>query len=345
MKKSEELMLLLEYNKMNVSSYHLRKQLSFELTHPNTLLFNPSLEDMFLLEYGKNNVEYYLLHNPLMYHKSWPKEIQSIGQFYVQTKDSSRVVTIDEIIEHPAYKGAGLKRILQDIFAKYIEEYNQAFFVMIKQIKKLYYLLPKKQLLLLKNFQKKLLISILFFSIILGLYLIPSFPSSHDFLWYQNIVNMFDNQTFVSNTTIILGRLSLIVFLIFFGTYYAFKSLIKDVRKIEHHHRNFNIEYLEKEHQYHVNKTILNIQLYISKIEDQNKEKKQLLDSFHFEQKELKNYLTTLQITHQKNDRLQRHKSLFIKVLKKTYFLAIILALSFFLSMTIQVLFEVISNV
>jgi hypothetical protein len=345
MKKSEELMLLLEYNKMKGTSYHLRKQLSFEIGHPNTLLFDPSLEEIFMLEYSKSKTEYYLLKNPLMYHKSWPKEIHSIGQFYVQTKESNRVVTIDEIIENPAYKGMGLKRIMQDIFAKYIIEYDQAFLSMLKRLKKLYYLLPKNQDYILKNFRKKLLFSILFFLVILSIYIIPSQSYFIDFIGYQTIMNIFDNSSLLPRITNLIGRLSLLVLLFFFLIHFSFKSLLKDVKKGENIQRDFNEDLILNEHQKHIDKTILNIQLFISKIEDENKEKYQLLDTIYFEDNNLKIYQKNLYKIYQKNDVLQKNKNYYIKALKVTYYSALFLSILFICSLIIQTVIGVMFSV
>ncbi|MGS0973644.1 MAG: hypothetical protein ACVCEJ_10520 [Candidatus Izemoplasmataceae bacterium] len=345
MKKSEELMLLLTYNKLNSSTYHLRKQLSFETTHPNTLLFNASLEELIRLDYGKNKAELYLFKNPLMYHHTWPKEIKSIEQFYVQTKESNRVVSIKEIIDHPAYKGAGLKRILQDIFAKYIEEYNVAFLTMLKRIKKLYFLLPKKEINILKNFKKKILFSLFIFVVLFAIFLIPSQTIFMNNFLQKFIDIVFHNSSIIQRATLTIGRLSLLVYLIYFVIYFAFKSQIKDVQEMQIIHRNFDEDKAIENHQNHIEKVMLNIQLYIEKIEHEQKDNYPLLEHLSYEQKEVQNYIKNLSKIHQKNDQLQKQKPFFIETLNISYFVALILSVIFILSIIIQVLIGVVFHV
>lgn len=341
MKKSEELMLLLAYNKKEVPEYRLRKQLSYELNHPNTLLFHASLEELFRMEYGINTMKYYQMKNPLMYHNSWPKELTSIRQFYVQTKDSNRIVSIDEIIEHPSYNGIGLKRILQDIFATYIEEYNKAFLSMLKQLKKAYYLLPKNTLLSLKKYRKKVVISFLIFFVLLALYLLPWSQIIHKAEYLEVYQNIFHNSSILSTVFFTIGRLSILFYLVFFMVYYAYRSRKKEVHSIEHIHRDFDEELVVKNHQKHIDKSILNIQLFIEKVEDKSKQDIDLLKAFDYEDKMLKNYTTKLAQTHRKNDLLLLRESRYISTMNKAAFFANITASIFFLYLIVQLLLEV----
>lgn len=345
MKKSEELMLLLDYNKINVTNYRLREQLKFEIDHPNTFLFNLTLEEIALLKYKKNSSEFYLFKNPLMYHNKWPNTINNVEQFYVQTKESNRVVTIDEVVKHPAYNGAGLKRILQDIFAKYIEEYNSAFYRSLDRIKKLYYMVPKNELMHVKNLRNKTVMSVLTFFLVLLIMYLPN-QSIIDGKIISDLSSLLTGESnLLKLITISIGRFSLVLMLIYFMIHYAFKSHIKDVEKIEIYHDNFDENEVINKHKNHVDKLMLNVQLYISKIEEEKAQKFNVLKTLHFEQKDLNIFLQNLNKVHKKNDRLQAKKSQYISSLNTVNILANVFALIFIVSLIIQLVLGVMNVV
>jgi|GEM_PF-3213295 len=345
MKKSEELRLLLSYNKKEMKDYQLRKQLSLEMTHRNTLLFHVSMEDLFRIEYAKDKTKYFLLKNPLMYDKSWPKDIQSIRQFYVQTKDSNRLVSMDEIIEHPSYKGVGLKRILQDIFATYIEEYNQAYLSMLKKLNKLYYLLPKNLDDLLNNFRKKFYVSLLLFFGIFATFLVSEeWITSHQ-MFHQIYIDIFTSSSILNTIVLTVGRLTLLLYLVFFMILYSLKSRVKDIVSIEQDHRGFDEDEMIKSYKNKVDKNILQIQLFIEKVESENKAEIDLLHSLDFADISLRNYQEKLALTHKRNDLFQKLYPYYQKVLYFLYYSALFFTSIFFGFILVHFFIEVISNV
>lgn len=345
MKKSEELRLLLSYNKKELKEYQLRKQLSLEMTHPNTLLFHASLEDLFRIEYGKDNAKYYLLKNPLMYDQSWPKDIQSIRQFYVQTKDSNRLVSMNDIIEHPSYKGIGLKRILQDIFATYIEEYNQAYLTMLKRVKKLYYMLPKNLGDSFKKYRKKIWISFLIFLCVFSVFLLPEEGLNAQGIIHQTYQEIFSTSSIVNTVFITIGRVSLLLYLVYFMLLYSFRLRMKDIDEMELLHRNFDEENLIQNQKDQIDKNILHIQLFIEKIEDNNRTEIDLLKALDFTNDFLRDYQEKLALTHKRNDHYQKLKPFYQKSLHFLFYFSLSFASIFFFFVLAKYLIEVIGHV
>ena len=97
MKKSEELMLLLELNGFDIAKYKLKKQLEYEKTGNIDLYKHKRFSDLLVSHYSFAEEKDHFHRNPLTYKDSWGENVQSIDQFYFNHTELDGEMTLKRL--------------------------------------------------------------------------------------------------------------------------------------------------------------------------------------------------------------------------------------------------------
>lgn len=235
MKKSEELMLLLELNGFDITKYKLKKQLEYEKTGNIELYKHKKFSDLVMSHYMFEEQKDYFHRNPLTYKELWGEDVLSLDQFHFRHAELDTEMTIKEFLQLDAFNEVQKESILYDIFDNWVEEYRESSITQMEHLKEMIKMLPKKS----KKYRKPSRAAFVF-GVILLLFLafifeshesIEGFPIIGGFLFkgiYQQMIDSDIYSFFGAFVALVTG------FYVVLNNFYG--RFIKDVRSEKNKH-------------------------------------------------------------------------------------------------------------
>ena len=144
MKKSEELMLLLELNGFDITKFKLKKQLEYEKTGNIDLYKHKKFSDLVMSHYLFQEQKDHFHRNPLTYKQDWGDKVDSIDQFYFRHTELDTEMTLQEFIQLESFNQVQKESILYDILDGWVEEYRESSITQMEHLKNMIKMLPKK---------------------------------------------------------------------------------------------------------------------------------------------------------------------------------------------------------
>lgn len=145
MRKSEELMLLIELNNYDITKYKLKKQLEFEKTGNAEIHKKKELSDLLISHYFYDVNSDFVHRNPLTCRSTWLESVKSIDQFYFKHPELDYEMTIREFMQLKGFNEVQKESMLFDILDNWVEEYREISITQMENLRKMINLLPKKK--------------------------------------------------------------------------------------------------------------------------------------------------------------------------------------------------------
>ncbi len=241
MKKSEELMLLLELNGFEITKFRLKKQLEYEKTGNIDLYKYKKFSDLVMCHYLFQEQKDHFHRNPLTYKVEWGEKVDSIDQFYFKHSELDAEMTLQEFVKLDAFNEVQKESILYDVLDGWVEEYREASLTQMEHLKDMIKMLPKKSKRYRKPSKIAFLLGVIMLLMLAFLFQNPAsiegFPIVGSFLFggVNDLLIERDLYSFFGATVAVLTAFY-VVFNNFFGRF------IKDVRgeKNKHADRTFS---------------------------------------------------------------------------------------------------------
>lgn len=210
MKKSEELMLLLELNGFDIAKYKLKKQLEYEKTGNIDLYKHKKFADLLMSHYLFKEEKDHVHRNPLTYKTDWGENVDSIDQFYFRHPELDTEITIKEFVKLKSFNEVQKESILYDVLDKWVEEYRDASITQMEHLKDMIKMLPKKSKKYRRPGTGAFLLSVIFLLMLAFLFENPAsiegFPIIGKFLFggLHDVLLQNDTYSFFGATVVVI---------------------------------------------------------------------------------------------------------------------------------------------
>ena len=247
MKPSEELMLLLELNKFDITRFRLKKQLEYEDTGNIDLYRHKTYADLVISHYLYDDSLETRHKNPLTYNQTWDNGINSLSQFYVNHPDINKEVTLGDFLLQESANDISKESILKDVIYVWVEEHKESNLTKMENLREMLILLPKKSKTYKKHSKVAFFFAILSAVFLLLFYVRPSLlqPSSINFI--ANYVQDWNNLVSDIPWYNFLGILSIFLFVFYAVLNNVFSRKINNVKDIKKRKANKLFVKWEKE--------------------------------------------------------------------------------------------------
>ncbi len=235
MKKSEELMLLLELNGFDITKYKLKKQLEYEKTGNIDLYKYKKFSDLLMSHYSFQEQTDHFHRNPLTYKEDWGEEVKSIDQFYFRHPELDTEMTLKEFIQMEQFNEVQKESILYDVLDGWVEEYRESSITQMVHLKEMIDKLPKKSKRYRKPGKFSFILGVIFLLFLAFLYKshesVEGFPIFGKFLFggLYDILLVNDLYSF-------FGAVTILVTSVFVVSNNFFGRFIKDIRSEKNKH-------------------------------------------------------------------------------------------------------------
>lgn len=329
MKKSEELMLLLELNGFDISKFKLKKRLEFEKTGNINLYKFKKFSDLLKSHYLFQEQADHFHRNPLTYKEEWGEEVKSIDQFYFTHTELDTEMTLEEFTKLDSFNEVQKESILYDILDAWVEEYRESSITQMEHLKEMIYKLPKKSKKYKKPGKFSFVVSVILLLLLAFLFKshqsVENFPFIGGFLFggLYDILLVNDVYSFLGATTILFTALYAVANN-FFGRF------IKDIRSEKNKHVDRTFIKWEAD----LEKTRLKQSGYLEDYVDtviKNPDKSYLdLKILIGPELLIQKFKYYVQMVEWKYDFMTKYYSLFMKIIRYLFMLAFLLNVAFY---------------
>ena len=334
MKASEELMVLLELNGFDIKKFKLKKQLEYEKTGNLDLYRHKKYADLLVCHYQFEEDKDFFHRNPLTYKENWDKEVKSIDQFYVKHPDLEKEMTLKEFLQLKKFNEINREAIIYDVMDAWVEEYREASITQMENLREMVKLLPKKSRKYKKPSKLTFIISILLALIIMLLYKAPDTlkPTFLGFLNFWNeLVDQYIQLLFDYPWYSFLGLTAIFLMVLYAVLNNFITRYIRDVRSEKNKHAEQTFDKWENDMKDSRLKQagILEdyVDLVIKKPKKSELELKQLIGPGIL----LDKFKAYVSMVERRYDWMTKYYSLFFKLLRLEYVVAILVYIAFFL--------------
>lgn len=329
MKKSEELMLLLELNEFDISKFKLKKQLEYEKTGNIDLYKYKKFSELLVSHYSYQEQVDHFHRNPLTYKEEWGEEVKSIDQFYFRHSELDTEMTLNEFVQLDTFNEVQKESILYDVLDGWVEEYRESSITQMEHLKEMILKLPKKSKKYRKPSKFSFLISVILILFIAFLYKSPetivNFPIVGGFL-FDGLYDIL----LVNDVYSLLGVTAVVITSIFAVANNFFGRFIKDIRGEKNKHAERTFKKWEQDLESTRLKQSGLLEDYVDQVIKDSKKSffdlKTLIGPELLIQK-FKNYV---QMVEWKFDFMTKHYSTFMKVIRLLFTFAFLLNIVFY---------------